>query len=371
MRWAIRLGRIAGTDVRIHLTFFILLAWLGFAGYRTGGMRDAIDVMLLISLVFLCVLLHEFGHALAARRCGIRTPDITLFPFGGVARIERMPKEPRQEIFIALAGPAVNVVIAAGLFAALYLTGRLTPQMDLGFAGPLAVQVMVVNIWLLLFNLIPAFPMDGGRVLRAVLSMRLGHARATQIASKVGQGLAILLGFAGAFGISAIGFPPSPMLILVAFFVFMAATTEAGAAQFQSITSRLSVSEAMVTDFKTLPRNASLGEAAEVLLHTSQHEFPVVDPDGTMRGLFTRKDLLAALGTVGTSGSVLEVMRKDFPVVHPGTPFDKAFQLMQQNETTVLPVMDEDGRLAGLLTMENIGELLMVRNAIANSRRRM
>ena len=379
MRWAIRLGRIAGIEVRIHVTFFLLLAYLGFAGYHGAGtdvaittrVSAALHLMLLVCIVFLCVLLHEFGHAFAARRCGIRTPDITLFPFGGVARIERMPENPRQEIFIALAGPAVNVIIAAGLWAVLAIFWRAVPQEQMGTAASLAVEVMSVNVMLLVFNLIPAFPMDGGRVLRALLAMRLDHGRATRIAAHIGQALAVALGLLGVFGMSIHShvIEPNPMLIVVAFFVFMAAANEAGAVQLQSVTRGLSVAAAMVTDFRSLPRNASLGEASEMLLHSSQHEFPVIDPDGTLRGIFTRSELVSALRESGPEGSVLGVMREGFPIVHPRTPFDEGFRLMQQSGTSVLPVTDEEGRLVGLFTMENIGEMLMVRTAIAQSRR--
>ena len=379
MRWAIRLGRIAGIEVRIHVTFFLLLAYLGFAGYHGAGtdvaittrVSAALHLMLLVCIVFLCVLLHEFGHAFAARRCGIRTPDITLFPFGGVARIERMPENPRQEIFIALAGPAVNVIIAAGLWALLAIFWRAVPQEQMGTAASLAVEVMSVNVMLLVFNLIPAFPMDGGRVLRALLAMRLDHGRATRIAAHIGQALAVALGLLGVFGMSIRThvIEPNPMLIVVAFFVFMAAANEAGAVQLQSVTRGLSVAAAMVTDFRSLPRNASLGEASEMLLHSSQHEFPVIDPDGTLRGIFTRSELVSALRESGPEGSVLGVMREGFPIVHPRTPFDEGFRLMQQSGTSVLPVTDEEGRLVGLFTMENIGEMLMVRTAIAQSRR--
>jgi stage IV sporulation protein FB len=369
MRWAIRLGRIAGTEVRIHLTFFLLLAWFAAADYQAGGPREALHGTALICSVFLCVLLHEFGHALAARHYGIRTPDITLFPFGGVARIERMPEKPSEEIVIALAGPAVNVVIATGLFLALAAFGMAGPDAVLNFGGSFVHQLVAVNVILLLFNLIPAFPMDGGRVLRALLATRFGHNRATQIAAHVGQILAIGLGFVGFFGSAALGMPPNPMLIFVAVFVFMAAANEAGAAQMKFISRGLPVSAAMVTEFKALPRNASLGEASEVLLHTSQHEFPVVDPDGTLRGIFTRSELVTALRASGPEASVLGVMREDFPIVHPRTPFDEALKMMQQREVPVLPVTDEEGRLVGLFTMENIGEMLMVRSAIAQSRR--
>ena len=369
MRWALRLGRIAGIEVRIHLTFFLLLAWLAVSDYQAGGLREALHWTLFMCLVFFCVLLHEFGHAFAARRYGIHTPDITLFPFGGVARIERMPDEPRQEIVIALAGPAVNVVIAVALWLGFALFG---PSGGMGAAElehSIPAQILAANVMLLLFNLIPAFPMDGGRVLRALLAMQLGQNRATQIAARIGQVIAILLGFVGAFG-GPFGMRENPMLILVAVFVFMAAANESGAVQMQSVVRGLSVSAAMVTEFKSLPRNASLGEAADVLLHTSQHEFPVVDPDGTLRGIFTRSELVAALRESGPEAPVLRVMRDDFPIVHPGTPFDEAFRVMQQLGSTALPVTDGEGRLVGLFTMENIGEMLMVRSAIAQSRRR-
>ena len=369
MRWAIRLGRIAGIEVRIHLTFFLLLGWMGLASYQEAGTRAALVSVGLLCLVFFCVLLHEFGHALAARRYGIRTPDITLFPFGGVARIERMPEKPVQELVIALAGPAVNVVIALLLWLGMMAAGaswRIDPTK---FEGSLTGALLSVNVWLLLFNLIPAFPMDGGRVLRALLALRLGQARATQIAAGIGQAIAVVFAFVGVFGFAPLQIAPMPTLVLVAAVVYFTAGREAGAVQMQSVTRGLSVAAAMVTDFRALPRNGSLGEASDILLHTSQHEFPVTDPDGTLRGIFTRTELVAALRESGPDGSVLDVMREDFPVVRPTMPFDLAFQLMQQSGTGVLPVTDEEGRLVGLFTMENIGEMLMVRSAIAQSRR--
>lgn len=361
MRWTLRLGRVAGTEVRIHLTFFLLLAWLGMENYQEGGMPAAVHGVVLTSLVFFCVLLHEFGHSLAARRYGIRTPDITLFPFGGVARLERMPEKPWEEIFVAIAGPAVNVVIATGLWLALAGFRWPTAHAVLHYNSSIAGGLLLVNIVLVIFNLLPAFPMDGGRVLRAFMAMKMGRARATQHAARIGQILAVGLGFLGLFG--------NPMLILVAFFVFTAAASEAGAAQLKSVSRGLPVSEAMVTNFQTLPRNASLREATDVLLRTSQHEFPVVDPDGTMRGLFDRDELLAALRESGPETPVTAVMNTDFPIVHPDTPFEQAFTLMQRRDSAALPVTDADGKLAGLFTLENVGEMLMVQNAIVGSRR--
>lgn len=233
MRWALRLGRIAGIEVRIHLTFFLLLLWLAVSDYREDGLREALHWTAFTCLVFFCVLLHEFGHALAARYYGIRTPDITLYPFGGVARVERMPEEPRQEIVIAIAGPAVNVLIAAVLWLGITVSGQPQAGME-RFESSIFVQLLTANVMLLLFNLIPAFPMDGGRVLRASLAIWLGHSRATQIAARVGQALAIGLGYVGIFGSRWLGLPANEMLIIVAIVVFTLAMREARMARQRS-----------------------------------------------------------------------------------------------------------------------------------------
>src|SRR6266487_4132654 len=184
MSWSLPIFRIAGIQLRIHVTFLLLIAWLAFGYYGQGGTAAAIHGVVLILLLFLCVVLHEFGHALAARSFGINTPDITLLPIGGVARLERMPEEPKQELLIAIAGPMVNVVIALGLFVAGGAQAFVNPSTVEG--GGFIAQLMTINILLVLFNLLPAFPMDGGRVLRALLATRLSYARATQVAASIG-----------------------------------------------------------------------------------------------------------------------------------------------------------------------------------------
>ncbi|HYN00277.1 MAG TPA: site-2 protease family protein, partial [Aestuariivirgaceae bacterium] len=211
MTWSFSLGRIAGTEVRVHFTFLLLVAWYGIAAGLRGGQTAAIGAVVFILAVFACVLAHEFGHVLTARRYGINTRDITLLPIGGVANIERMPDRPGQELVIAIAGPAVNVVIAIVLivlFGLSFTPERIADieQGRLDFVTRLA----SVNIALVLFNLLPAFPMDGGRVLRALLAMRLGRLRATRIAAMIGQIVAFGLGFIGLFG--------SPLLIFIAIF---------------------------------------------------------------------------------------------------------------------------------------------------------
>lgn len=355
MRWSFKIARIAGIEVRLHVTLVLFLAWIGFSYYRVGGASAAMDGLLFVVALFGCVLLHEFGHALAARAFGIRTPDITMLPIGGVARLQRMPDKPWQELVVAIAGPLVNVVIALGL---ILWMGHGT---DLGHlerlhqpGTSLAPKLATVNIGLVLFNLIPAFPMDGGRILRALLAMTLPYARATQIAAWIGQALAFAFGFIGLF--------VNPMLIFIAFFVFIGAQQEAAMAQMKDISLGIPVSEAMVTHLVKLTPRATLDDAVEALLRTSQHEFPVVDDAGAVLGVLIRDDLITALKRHGAGALVVDHMRRDLPVISIDQAFDDAFREMQECGCPALPVVDRLGRFVGLITPENVGEMMMVRS---------
>ncbi|MEX0852295.1 MAG: site-2 protease family protein, partial [Bauldia sp.] len=221
MPWSITVARVAGSEIRVHLTFLILLAWIGIAQYAAGGAAAALDAVLFIVAVFACVVLHELGHAVAARRYGITTPDITLLPIGGLARLSRIPDNPTEEIVIAVAGPLVNVLIAAVLIVILGARPDAATIAAIEDPAPgFLARLAAVNIYLVLFNLIPAFPMDGGRVLRALLAFRLGRRRATEIAARIGQGLAFAFGFLGlVYG--------NPILVFIAIFVYLAAAGEA------------------------------------------------------------------------------------------------------------------------------------------------
>src|SRR5438046_5586104 len=222
MSWSLPVFRLAGIQLRIHITFLLLIAWLAFGYYAQGGSAAAASRIIFVLLLFLCVVLHEFGHAFAAKAFGINTPDITLLPVGGVARLERMPEEPVQELIIAAAGPAVNVIIAGCLF--LTVASFVYPPTP---TTRLTDAVLTINVVLLLFNLLPAFPMDGGRVLRALLATRLSYARATQIAANIGQACAFVFGFIGLF------WPNHWMLLFIALFVYIGASQEAALAQMQ------------------------------------------------------------------------------------------------------------------------------------------
>ncbi len=359
MRWSFKIARFGGTDVRVHVTFFLLLAFYGWIFHAQGGVPLMLVGLLFILLLFICVLLHEFGHALAAKAYGIRTPDITLLPIGGLARLERMPEKPIQELVVALAGPAVNVAIALGLMlvigpelGSLNLESLARPDQDL------LLNLVLVNIFLVLFNLLPAFPMDGGRVLRALLATRLPYGRATEIAATVGQAMALVFGFVGFFF-------QMPMLILIAFFIWLGASQEAAFANLRTVSSGLPVETAMVRDFASLDEAATLNEAVEALLRTSQHEFPVVPRSGdSVLGILTRKDLIKALRERGGAAPVIEIMQRGIPSVRMHSPFDDAFRLMQECGCPALPVVDSHGRLVGLITPENVGELMMIHSAV-------
>jgi len=358
MSWSLPILRVAGIQLRIHITFLLLIAWLAFGYYAQSGSAVAASRVIFVLLLFLCVVLHEFGHAFAAKAFGINTPDITLLPIGGVARLERMPEEPVQELIIAVAGPLVNVVIALGLFVAGGSQALLNPSTVEG--GGLIAQLLTINIMLVLFNLLPAFPMDGGRVLRALLATRMSYARATQVAATVGQGFAFVFGFLGLLW--------NPFLIFIALFVYIGASQEAALAQMKDVSRRFPVSSAMVREFRTLSEDASLQEAVDALLATSQHDFPVVNEAGTVTGVLTRQDLIAALRKNDPTLTVGDVMRRDIPTVTTGTRFEDAFRIMQECNCPAVPVLDSMKRLVGLLTPENVTELMMIQSAMPRRR---
>lgn len=357
LKWNLKLGRFLGIDVYLHFTFLLVLGFLAVAHWLTGrSVEAALGGVLFFLAIFLCVLLHEFGHALAARRFGVGTRDITLLPIGGVARLDRMPDTPVQEFWIAVAGPAVNVAIAVILAAWLTVTGSWTALSSIGTtAGPFAERLLAVNVFLVLFNLLPAFPMDGGRVLRSLLALRLEYVKATNIAARLGQGMAFVFAFLGLFG--------NPMLLIIALFVWMGASSEMGAAQARSALSGVPVSHAMVTQFVSLHQTDTLGQAARHVLAGSQQDFPVID-EGRVVGLLERRHLLDGLTRLGPEAFVDEVMVREFPVLRPGEMIELALSREQLQEFPMLPVM-ANGRLVGLLTMDNLTELLLIKSALS------
>ena len=356
MKWSLKLGSFAGIRVYLHWTFVLLLGWILFSHLRIGhDWLAAWKGVGFIIALFGCVLLHEFGHALTAKRYGIHTQDITLLPIGGIARLERLPENPRQELWVTLAGPAVNVVIALVLFVILWFAYHLNDFFQVKpFDGSFLLQLMWVNVFLGIFNLLPAFPMDGGRILRALLSMRLGRAKATRIAANIGQVMAIVFGIAGFFG--------NPMLIFIAIFVYLGAEAEARAVETTSVIGGLTVKDAMMTHFRTLAAEDPLETAVRELLAGSQQDFPVTT-NGAVHGILRRKDLVQALANGRRDARVSEVMNGDCRSVALSAPLDKTLERMTADGCSASPVID-DNRLVGLLTVENIAELVMVRSAV-------
>jgi len=354
MGGSLRIGRLAGIDVYMHWTFPLLLVFVaGTALMRGESAAVALQGVGFVGAVFACVVLHELGHALTARRYGIATRDITLLPIGGVARLERMPENPVHELWVALAGPAVNVVIAAALFGVLYVMGNVSRALEVSLMGGMFLaQLMWVNVALIVFNLLPAFPMDGGRVLRALLAMRMPYTRATQIAAKAGQVMAVIFGI--------LGFLYSPMLIFIAIFVYFGAAQEAMAAQFRSLLKGVYVHQAMVPQPNTLSPYARIDDVADAIALDHQKEFPVLH-EGRIVGLLVAEDLFSGLERGDLPGNtVADVMRRDPPTIDATAKLEDALSLLQQHDFPALPVTYY-GQLVGLLTFNSLSRFARLR----------
>ncbi|HMA24105.1 MAG TPA: site-2 protease family protein [Gemmatimonadaceae bacterium] len=359
MKWSWRIGRVAGVDLRVHATFVILLAWLALVYYReTGTAAGGARGVLFTLALFASVVSHELGHAIAARRVGVATRDITLLPIGGVARLESIPEKPRQELGIALAGPAVTLVIVIVLGILLRLLSLpmipATDAISRGGAAAFLAQLMWVNASLLVFNLLPAFPMDGGRVLRAGLALRQDHRRATETAARVGRAFALLFGVVGLFY--------NPFLMLIALFVWLGAAAESSALQERSALSGVMVDRLMIRDVRTLAPRDTLDSALRHVIAGFQHDFPVVD-EGRVVGVLTRSALLTGLARHGPESLVSESMEASFRTADPREPVERAVARLRECHCQTLPVLS-DGRLCGVLTAENVAEFVMIDAAL-------
>jgi Zn-dependent protease/CBS domain-containing protein len=359
-RWSWRLGSLFGIDVFVHVTFVLLLVWLGVSHLVAGhDVAMLASGLLFVISIFAVVVFHELGHALTARRFGIRTRDITLLPIGGIARLERMPEKPSQELLVALAGPAVNVALALVLLAVLaLLRGTVALEQVQTVGGPFLAKLLWINVSLAVFNLLPAFPMDGGRVLRAALALRMDHGRATHLAARIGQGMAVLFGVAGVYW--------NPMLILVAVFVWMGAREESASAQIQSALRGVPIGRAMITDFETLSVDDPLARAVDRSLAGFQHDFPVLDGDRLV-GVLTRADLVRGLAVGGAGSAVREAMQHGFTTADPADMLDAVIGRLQAPDARAVVVLRDD-RVVGLVTAEHIGELVLFDSLLRTQR---
>jgi len=364
MKWSWRVATMAGIGIYVHVTFLLLIFFAGWKGYSVQQKAsDALWYIAFTLTLFFIVVLHELGHALAARRYGIGTRDITLLPIGGVARLERMPEKPRQELVVALAGPAVNVVLAILIGAGMMLAARFSSGEQVLSAGRgFITGLLYVNIVLVVFNLLPAFPMDGGRVLRALLAIRMDYVRATQIAANIGQGMAFIFGMLGLLGF--MGGPMNPLLILIAVFVWMGAAQESNMVQVKSALGHTRVGQLMITDFRTLAPEDTLSRAVDLLLTTHQQDFPVV-VSGRVVGVLTRSALVQGLARLGSQLPVADAMEQQFQTADADDLVEAVFTRLQGPTLRSMPVL-WNGQLAGMITAENVGEYLMIEAALHN-----
>lgn len=356
MRWSLTLGTIAGTAVRIHITFLLFLVFIGVSQFRSSGGAAAIDTVLYVILIFACVTAHEFGHVLMADRFGVKTTDVTLFPIGGVASMDQIPEKPSQELLIALAGPAVNIAIAMVILIATRPTLESFQLSELSDGhSNLVLRLGIANLALGIFNLVPAFPMDGGRVLRALLAIQFSHTQATRFAAIIGQGLAFVLGFIGLFG--------NPMMIFIAVFIYIAAGAESEAVMLRDLTRDLMVADAMVTGITPISFDDHVGAATIALIGSPHEDFPVVDGTGAFRGFVTRSDIIAALSTGGPESSIAAITRPSVPRVSPWDKLDKAMKLIETSLRPVAIVMDDAGKISGILTRQSILQIAAIHAA--------
>ncbi len=357
MTWSWKIGQVAGIDLYVHATFLLLIGWMFISYWLKGAsLETALVGVAFVLALFASVVAHELGHALTARRYGIQTRDIILLPIGGVARLERMPDEPQQEFWVALAGPLTSLALAAALFVGLLVTGTLESLGSVSATGGSFVErLMLANLSLALFNLLPAFPMDGGRVLRALLARKMGHTRATQMAATLGQAVALVFGFVGLLS--------DPFLVLIAVFVWFGASQEAGDAQVRSSLHGIPANRAMLTDFHALSARAQLSDAVRLVIAGSQRDFPVLDDYGHAVGILSEKDLVVALAHQGAEAPVAEVMRRDYPTAESQEPLEVATARLRESEGRTMVVL-RAGQMVGLLTMDNLGEFLSIQQAL-------
>ena len=362
MGGSFKIGRAFGIDVKVHWTFFLLLAFFAFLGFQnTQSPLVALVTALVVVALFFCVLLHEFGHSLIAQRLGLQVPDITLLPIGGLARLKSLPDKPADEVKIAIAGPLVNVVLAPIFFAIASLLGaNLLAPPDLlegvTSVGEVIVYLGYINVALAVFNLIPAFPMDGGRVLRGLLATRLGPVRATDISSSIGQLFAI--------SFFVLGFLSNPFLILIAVFIFFGASGEAQMVRQRELMQGLAVSDVMGTKprTETITPYHNFGQVLDSVIHGYQEDFPVVDEDGKLVGIITRNEILSAAHSPDRYASVRDLMKPDVPTISPDADlFMDGYRVLQESGLRAVPVT-KSGELVGMLTIDDIGQASLLRD---------
>jgi Zn-dependent protease len=351
MKWSFQIGKVFGIPIRVHITFFLLLIFIGFYGSRLEGARSGVFGILSVILIFLCVVIHELSHSLVARKYGVKVKDIVLLPIGGVSEMEEIPQKPKEEISVALAGPVTSIILALIFYLAFvfFTPGRGNLKISI-FQGNLLLNLFFINLILALFNLLPAFPMDGGRVLRGLLGLRVDLLKATRIAVGIGEIFAIFLFFFGLFF--------NPWLALIAIFIYLGAEGEKKATELKVVITDVPVKAAMLTDVEAVTPDVTLGAVLEKICHGLQQDFPIIEGNKVL-GILSREKIFSALHNHSRDTRVREIMSQEFLSTSEDTPLSEVFKKMSSEKISVLPVM-QGGILKGLISLEQIGKYHML-----------
>lgn len=361
MKGALRIGRVAGIKIEVHWTFTLILLWVVFLDIQRGGnLSSALLNVTLILFLFVCVVLHELGHALTAKRLNIKTKQITLLPIGGVASMEKMPEKPSEELLVALAGPAVNVVLALLLYLVVpvrtYFTldaSNLEQLLSSPSLETLLFYLFIANVMLVVFNMIPAFPMDGGRVLRALLSFRMDRIQATDIAASLGQVIAVIFFILGLFY--------NPFLVLIALFIFIGAYGENQMVKQESMMKGHTIQDAMLKNFTVLKPENTLPEVVDLILAGTEKDFIVMEEEA-ISGILLQKDIVPHIKN--PSLQVRDLMRKNFKTLGAHEDLKRFFDLVNSEKQRFFPVTNRDGGLLGAIDMTNVSEFLLFKAAL-------
>ncbi len=357
-RYALSLGKPFGIKVKVHWTFLLLIAWIVIVSMSRGLETPQILMHIVFVLaLFVCVVLHELGHSLTAIKFGGNVTGITLLPIGGMAHMTKMPEEPKEEFLVSAAGPLVNIVIAILIWIYLAVFQPVNIQ-EMEFVAitreNFLVMLMAANIFIVVFNLIPAFPMDGGRLFRAALSIKMSRVQATRVAKDIGQVFAIFFIIAGLF--------VNPFLVIIGIFILLGAKGEYEMIQYQDALRQFAVEDVLNKDYAELDAEDTLGKAAEELVHISDNGF-VVKSDGKYQGILTKNDIINGLNQLGREGKVKEAMSSDIEPVKTDAKLFEVFQDMNKKRNELVPVISKD-ELKGILDMDNLKELIMIHKAI-------
>jgi Zn-dependent protease len=359
MQHSLTIGRPFGIKISVHWTFLLIIAWVVFLNLQQGANTEQILYsVLFIIAIFICVVIHELSHSLMARRFGIPTRSITLLPIGGLADLKKMPEKPREEFAVSVAGPLSNIVIALLIFLVILATNNMhlfSSYFQAITGRNFFIVLLFANLMLAVFNLLPAFPMDGGRIFRSLMAMYYSREKATYVAMNLGKIFALGLAILGVF--------VNPFLIFIAIFIFIGAQKEYEQIRYTSVLTGYQVKDIVMHEFTTLKEGDSLRRAVNLLLDTPEQRFVVVDDENEVKGILTRNNIIQGLSEYGDELNVRQVMNMEITAFEPQTTLESAFQTMREQRIAMAPVI-ENKKLIGIIDMETINEFIMVRSAV-------